>query len=692
MKRVLNGVHVLMAVGLIVALAACSSGGNNSGIKQERDQALAAAAQAEIDKMAADAAAAQAEIDKMAADAAAAQAEIDKMAAEAAAAQAEIDKMAAEAAAAQAEIDKMAAEAATAQAEIDKMAAEAAAAQAEIDKMAAEDALAGATKSIPELEAAVMAAKTAHDMASAAKDTADMALKDAMDARMMAQMAVNDPEPDGLGDAIEALQMARDDETAAMETAMMAAKALEAAQTTMDNARDALVAADTGPSAGELTDQATANAREAFGVLALIVDDADVTTRRDDTTRKAMASLVVKYGADGATFSTKGPDRDSESLMSKENKAPAIPDWQSGTLNGKLDGSKSKGDAMVYSNIEAPEEVLFAVEYEGVEVIISSASITSVPDVNTHWKRAKIPAGNSWGGNTAGGTIEGSYHGVDGTFSCTDPCPGPMDFPARRSDDTIIGADTSSTATDRAITGQWTFKPKEKTATIKENDDDFLSFGYWLSKDNTGTPDGFKVFYGGAKPVAATADAGTAVMTLDETVKYEGPAGGKYVTKDDIANTASPGYFTADAVLTADFRDDTVTGITAGTGVGTLEGSISGFKDGDTSPLGNLKLTLKGVLRHGLTTATDVPDGLHVRTGLYDHDADGGTTPMESTNTIDGTAGGAKADVVGSWEAQLFNSDKKTNVPGAVAGAFSANIGNGQATVVGAFGALKVEE
>ena len=59
MKRVLNGVHVLMAVGLIVALAACS-GGSDNGLEQERDQALAAADAAEAAKIAAEAVAAQA--------------------------------------------------------------------------------------------------------------------------------------------------------------------------------------------------------------------------------------------------------------------------------------------------------------------------------------------------------------------------------------------------------------------------------------------------------------------------------------------------------------------------------------------------------------------------------------------------------------------------------------------------------
>ena len=46
---------------------------------------------------------------------------------------------------------------------------------------------------------------------------------------------------------------------------------------------------------------------------------------------------------------------------------------------------------------------------------------------------------------------------------------------------------------------------------------------------------------------------------------------------------------------------------------------------------------------------------------------------------------------VGSWEAEFFGSEKNTNIPTGVAGAFNATVG-GQAVVVGGFGADKVAE
>ena len=83
-------------------------------------------------------------------------------------------------------------------------------------------------------------------------------------------------------------------------------------------------------------------------------------------------------------------------------------------------------------------------------------------------------------------------------------------------------------------------------------------------------------------------------------VTYNGAAAGKYVTKNDIANKAKPGYFTATAELTADFRGAAITGLVAGAdgGTATLEGTISEFKDGDSTPLGDLSLTLEGVLQY----------------------------------------------------------------------------------------------
>ena len=194
-------------------------------------------------------------------------------------------------------------------------------------------------------------------------------------------------------------------------------------------------------------------------------------------------------------------------------------------------------------------------------------------------------------------------------------------------------------------------------------------FGYWLSKDKAG-PQQFHVWYGGGgdkSVVGETAD----ITALDEKVTYNGAAAGKYVTKDDVDNTAMAGYFTATAVLTADFS------VLAGD-PGKLTGTISDFKEGDSAPLDDLKLSLAGDLDY-----VDADNTLRLNTEPRDIDGE------QSTNDfVTAESNGLKHGRVGGWEAQLFGSEKNTNIPTGVSGAFNAEIPD-QAVVVGAFGATK---
>ncbi len=742
MKRVLNGVQVLMAIGLVVALAAC--GGNEGALKRDRDQAQAAAAAAEADKMAAEAAAAQAEADKMAAEAATAQAEADKMAAEAAAAQAEADKMAAdeaaalaeadkmaaeaaaalaeaekmaaeaakmaaEAAAAQAEAEKMAADEAAALAEAEKMAAEAAAALAEADKMAAEaaaalaaaekmaadeaaalaeaekmaaeaalaqaeadkkaleDELAGVPKTIEELEAALKAATDANTAAQEAMAAADTALEEATAARTAAQTAVDESDPAGLTDAIDALQAARDAVSAAEVAAMAAADVATAAEADVATADTALKDTDTGPASEDLAEQAAeaaiAGARKAFALLDSIprADDTATTDVNETLPRRETATdLKVSRSGDAVKFSATMTDDTTDRTttvfsQADANMAPTITGWPSATLTGKKGGNDATG--LTYSNIEAPKDKLFAVVY-GAEVLFGDAGATA----NAQWARSKVPAANTYTGGGGGGSIPGSYRGVDGTFTCEDSgCPASADFPERRSNGSII--DTEGTVA--AVPGStWKFEPTNEAAMVTVADNDYLSFGYWLSK-NKGDPVGFGVWYEGSADVAETGE----IDTLDEKVTYTGAAAGKYVIKDDVPNLAHAGYFTAIAELTADFTVEAETDDSPGK----VKGTISSFKDGDDTPLGDLTLTLTGNLWYD-----DTAGSLTV------------LTADDDTNTAIVTAksGGLDHKTVGEWEAQFFGTDKTTNVPTGVAGAFNATIEE-QAIVVGGFGATK---
>ena len=757
MKRVLNGVQVLMAVGLIVALAACS-GSDNGSIKMERDDALAVAAAAEAAaeaaKAEAEAAKVQAALDKAAAEAAAA--EVD--AAKAAQAAAEAAQEAAEAALAGAPrpvadliADLVAAnnrlaaattavtdaEAAHAAATAAREAAQAAlgdnpedltaaiadfAARAEEEtaaatavmeahaervaattaQQAAQDAVAGTPRHVDELEAELETAKMTLADAMTALTEADTMLAAATAMREAAQAAVN-AEPEDLDAAITALQDAITAEEMAMGAQVAAQAAVANAQATVDVADAAVKAADQGPSSADLAAIDTANAREAFKVLAAIKTTADDDPDTDDLhqVRKADDSIKAKHSGTAVTLSATNSDKTVGSFAAADvNKAPAIYGWESATLTAKRKlggtGASNSATAMVYSNIEAPEYKLFAVVYGktaklaiAIPVVGSVTVAMANSRTDDRWEKlVKIPPANSYFGATDGGSVTGTFDGVAGTFVCTATCP-TDNFPTRRSDGSIIAAATGEVP--HAPGGTWEFTATDKDAMVKIADSDYLSFGYWLSKNSTGVPQEFRVMYSGSKSVAA------AVATLDESVTYKGVAGGKYVKKDDVDNTATAGYFTATAELTADFREENI-GLNRGNlteeGHGKLTGSISAFKEGDASPLGDLKLSLSGVLRYGPAGQTNVPFGLNVRTDDYDHDGDtgqDGATGLRNTNTVKATTNSVPHGIVGAWEASLFGAEKHTNLPTGVAGAFNAEIPS-QAVVVGGFGATKVEE
>ena len=771
MKRVLKGVQLLMAVGLIVALAACS--GSDGSIKRDRDQAKAAAADAQMaleataaqaaaDKMAADEAAAQAAAAaQMAAEAAAAQAEADKMALEAAAAQAAAAQMAADEAAAQAAAAaqmaadeaaaqaaaaaQMALEAAAAQAAAAQMAAdealaqaaaaaqmaadeaaaqaaaaaqmalEAAAAQAAAAQMAADEALAqaaaaaemaaaqaaaaleealaqaaadrmkladelaGVPKTIEALEAALEVADDALTMAQKAKTAADTALKDATDKRIAAQTAVDEAEADGLTAAIMNLQQKRRDESTADADATTAATDVTNAKLIADAAQEAVDRTDTGPASRErakqVADDAIEGAQAAFDVLAEVPSPGNSAADPPvpAITRTATSTLKVSHDGMTAKFSANVPTDPEGPVWAKADMdvAPSIEGWFSDTLTSEL-SSKETGTGIVYSNIEAPEYTLFAVEHNGIETDPLDAAA---------WKNAVIKPTDKYTGGGDAGSIPGTFQGAEGTFKCSSEATDCADPPTRRGDGKFSDAARMTIA---EITGaEWTFEVTDEEATVKTPDTAYLLFGYWLSKTKDG-PEQFQVWYGAGGTKSAVGATAATIIGLDETVTYHGVAAGKYVTKDDVANTAQAGYFTATAELEADFT------VRAGDH-GKLEGTISDFKEGDTAPLGDLKLSLSGDLVYSEDADVDTADQiLMVNTLLRDHDNDS-DTPESANNPVMAESGGLKHKTVGGWEAQLFGTEKNTNLPTAVSGAFDAEIPE-QAVVVGTFGATKVAE
>ena len=191
--------------------------------------------------------------------------------------------------------------------------------------------------------------------------------------------------------------------------------------------------------------------------------------------------------------------------------------------------------------LKAPKDELFATTY----VLQANGSTVLTED---SWSDAKVaPRSPPYSGDGTSGAVMGTLRRRGGSISRV-PLPGRL--PHSRN---VPDQERQRFVHYRQLpAGTWEFKPTDKAATVKVVDTDHLSFGYWLSKSSTGLPTNFRVWYGGGGSKSAVARE-TALDTLDEKVTYEGAAGGKYVVKDDIENTATPGYFTATAELTADF-------------------------------------------------------------------------------------------------------------------------------------------
>ena len=234
--------------------------------------------------------------------------------------------------------------------------------------------------------------------------------------------------------------------------------------------------------------------------------------------------------------------------------------------------------------------------------------------------------------------------GAAGTFECTG---------ATACTATINAAGAITLAGDA-----WNFTPNAG-ALLQQRDASYLRFGWWVRKDNKGSPTHADVFYGGAGGTVPTALADTAINNADLIGKatYAGAAAGKFAISDPLRpGDDNSGHFTANAELEANFK-----------GAGeesTLTGMIDDFRLNDGSDDPGWSVTLReDALASGDTSFS-------------------GTTVW--------TIGGAKGAAGGSWEAQMFNDKPSdgTNVPHSTAGSFRSDFGSTH-SLVGAFGAEK---
>ena len=288
---------------------------------------------------------------------------------------------------------------------------------------------------------------------------------------------------------------------------------------------------------------------------------------------------------------------------------------------------------------------------------------------NTSQRFIGSPTGAADG--THGLSFQGNFNGAPGTYYCDS------------------GTETGGTAGDCVVTipetgayqvaagDAWTFVP-EARATAWLNDQEFMSFGWWLQEPNSANGTYTFRYYADGVPYAGTATAPSGTAT------YAGRAAGKYVvqTLEDGGVTGGiVGQFTAAASLTANFDAVDNEGVSAPT----IQGTINGFQ-GEHPEVAGWEVTLHrkslGAIS-AATTSLTTPAGGQLDPG---RPAYAGVTATMGDQTA-----------YGNWTAQFFGNAKTptgagpVNTEGAqplgVGGTFQAD--NDVASIAGAFGARK---
>ena len=251
-------------------------------------------------------------------------------------------------------------------------------------------------------------------------------------------------------------------------------------------------------------------------------------------------------------------------------------------------------------------------------------------------------------------TRQGNYNGAPGTYSCDSGTAGAA---------CVLTITPTGTYTE--TTGAWTFTP-EVGATAWRNDQEFMSFGWWLQEPNN--QDGAYTFQYYADGNAYTAP--TAITT--GTATYNGRAAGKFVVQeidDGGVVDGESGMFVAAATLNARF------GATANS----ISGSISGFQsDNANVDVSGWSVTLH---RKTLGAMANLPNAFPA---ITETNSDRATYDGTTATLGDQTA-------YGDWTGQYFGDANPGNTrnayPLGVGGTFQAD--NDAASIAGAFGARR---
>ena len=348
--------------------------------------------------------------------------------------------------------------------------------------------------------------------------------------------------------------------------------------------------------------------------------------------------------------------------LDKTASVGALHGWEGQKFTGKKDDITY--EAHVYSHIGEPTPGKeFNKQYTLTNGVLNETGIVGTGDAG--FKLIAIPSANTAGRTTFGKAgeetmISGSYHGVQGTYSCT-PGSGKLCAVAflgegegfsfgevDANDDGDPGIDYTAKA------GTWTFDPKDSDARITSvPDSNYASYGWWIRKDgNTWTVGAFHDYRG-----TDTAPVGLDNANLKGTFTYSGGAAGKYSFYNP-SGTNDAGHFTAKATLKANFGDE-----------GKISGTIDTFKDGD----GNAK-----------NWSVDLESSAFTAVGVISGNGNP-AVPAKTTWTVDGN----KSPSGGHWTGNFREGGSGANAlaPEIVTGQFFSEYPG--ARMVGAFGAKK---
>ena len=235
--------------------------------------------------------------------------------------------------------------------------------------------------------------------------------------------------------------------------------------------------------------------------------------------------------------------------------------------------------------------------------------------------------------------ISGTFASARGTFYCTSIAD--------------KGCEVDHTGDNYVFTeGTWSFRT-QKTATVKDPDENFMYFGWWRRQTTAG-----EFSYGTfGKPNREQSTVSTLFNPIEGDYIYNGPAIGQYAIYQPLGTQSNHGEFKATAQFTAKF------GTTSD--AGTISGRVFGF---DVAP--GWELTL------GQTDMTSA--------GAVDSDDDAVSWTIDGTTYDSGEWNGRFQSEIDPYEGQ---------VPEGLTGTFNADFGPDITVPVGrlqgAYGAHK---